>query len=64
MDVLQKYLSEHEAELRDRGVYYLRRSHLARYAGWGERLVEDPGRHSARPGGFTRHNIGKVLLCA
>jgi hypothetical protein len=40
--VLQKYLSEHEGALRARGVYYLRRSELARYAGWGERLVEDP----------------------
>jgi hypothetical protein len=60
--VLQKCLSEHEAELRARGVYYLRRSHLARYAGWGERLVEDPAPLAARLRKFRADPRFRVLI--
>ncbi|HEY3605651.1 MAG TPA: hypothetical protein VGL04_13345 [Sporichthyaceae bacterium] len=60
--VLQKYLSAHEAELRAKGVYYLRRSQLARYAGWGERLVEDPAPLAARLRKFRADPRFRVLI--
>jgi hypothetical protein len=60
--VLQKYLAEHEAELRRNGIYYLRRSHLARYAGWGERLVENPAPLAARLRKFRVDPRFRVLI--
>jgi hypothetical protein len=60
--VLQKYLAEHEPELRRRGVYYLRRSELARYAGWGERLAEDPAPLRARLRKFRLDPRFRVLI--
>jgi hypothetical protein len=60
--VLQKYLAEHEAELRGQGVYYLRRSQLARYAGWGERLIEDPAPLAKRLRKFRVDPRFRVLI--
>jgi hypothetical protein len=60
--VLQKYLAEHETELRARGIYYLRRAKLAKYAGWGERLVADPAPLAAQLRKFRFDPRFRVLI--
>lgn len=53
--VFQQYLRENPKLLRRKRVLVVRRAELRDYAGWGDRLIADPGPLAARVEEFRRH---------
>jgi hypothetical protein len=62
--LVQKYLTANAAALRRRRIYFLSRTAMSGYVGWGDKLLDDPGPLADRMRKVLRSPWCKVLVAS